>query len=168
MKHPEPYNGKPDIDVFNSWVHSVINYTDVMKIRERTMIRMMSEYMTDKAKTFYLKYVSGRVDEWSYETIFPAVFDYCFPKDFMKCLRIRWNNLSQGKRCVEEYVRELEQIARKFGEMNERTVVLKFWEGLHPDLREIMALLNTDPEHDDINEIVEKAEQAERSRDERI
>lgn len=167
MKHPEPYDGKQDIEIFDNWVLSVTNYADIMRIRERTMIRMMLEYVTGDAKMFYLKYVAGRADEWNYQTIFPAIFDYCFPKDFMKRLRIKWNNLAQGKRRVRDYLREIEMIARKFGEMSERTLVLKFWDGLDPELREIMALMNAEPEVDDINEMAEKAEQAERSLDER-
>lgn len=52
MKHPKLYDGKQDIEVFDNWVHSVMNYADIMKIRERTMIRMMSEYVTGTAKNF--------------------------------------------------------------------------------------------------------------------
>ena len=61
------------------------------------MIKLMSECVSGTAKAFYLKHVTGRVDEWTYETLFRSVFKYCFPKDFMKRLRIKWNNLSQGK-----------------------------------------------------------------------
>ena len=45
--------------------------------------------------------------------------------------------------------------------------MLKFWDGLSSDLWEIMILLNAKPEVDDINKIVAKAEQAEKSRDEK-
>ena len=38
MKHPTPYDGKPDIQKFDQWIASILNYADVMKIRERTMI----------------------------------------------------------------------------------------------------------------------------------
>src|SRR6266478_9732079 len=121
-----------------------------MRIRERTMIRIMSGYVTGTARTFYSLHVAGRPDKWTYSNIFPAIFDYCFPKDFMKKLRVKWNNLTQGSRCVQEYVREIELISRKFPEMSERTVVLKFWDGLDSELRELMALMNTEPELDDI------------------
>ena len=100
MKHPELYNGKLDIETFDNWVHSITNYADVMKIRERTMIRLMSEYVTGTAKTFYLKHVANRADEWTYATLFPAIFDYCFPKDFLKRLCAKWSTFTQGKLCV--------------------------------------------------------------------
>ena len=38
MKHPELYDGKPDIKLFNNWVHSITNYTNIMRIHEHTMI----------------------------------------------------------------------------------------------------------------------------------
>ena len=59
-------------------------------------------------------------------------------------------------------------MARKFNEMNERSLVLKFWEGLNSELREIMIIMKIDPEIDDINDVVYEVEQAEKSCDERI
>ena len=97
MKHPEPYDGKADLDVFDGWVHSITNYAEVMKVRETTMIRMMSEYVTGTARIFYLKNVAGRAHKWSFATIFLALFNYCFPKDFIKKLCIKWNNMTIGK-----------------------------------------------------------------------
>ena len=127
----------------------------------------MSEYVTGTAKMFYLKHVANRADEWTYATLFPAIFDYCFPKDFLKRLRAKWSTFTQGKLRVREYVRELELMARKFNEMNERSLILKFWEGLNSELREIMIIMKIDPEINDINDVVYEAEQAEKSRDER-
>ena len=167
MKHPEIYDGKQDIEAFDNWVYSVTNYADVMRIRERTMIRIMAGYVAGTAKEFYSKYVAGNADDWTFLTIFPAIFDYCFPQDFMKRLRIKWDNTIQGKRRVREYVREIELIGRKFPEMTERTTVLKFWSGLNSDLREIMAMMDAEPEIDYLNDIISKAERAEKARDER-
>ena len=46
MKHPEPYDGKQDLEVFDNWVNNVMTYAEVMKIRESTMIRLMLSYVT--------------------------------------------------------------------------------------------------------------------------
>ena len=51
--------------------------------------------------------------------------------------------------------------------MTERTVILKFWDGLNSELWEIMATMRTDLEIDDLNEIITKAKEAETARDER-
>ncbi|KAF9641923.1 hypothetical protein BDM02DRAFT_3106262, partial [Thelephora ganbajun] len=69
---------------------------------------------------------------------------------------------------VHKYVRELGQLARRFKEMNERTVVLKFWSGLNSELREIMAISRAEPEVDDLDEIIIKAKRAENSLEEQI
>ena len=167
MKLPKPYDGKPDVEEFDSWSFGITNYAEVMKIRERTMIRMLAESLTGKAKIFYKQFVAGNADNWTYTTLFQAIFDYCFPKGIMKEYRIKWKNLIQGKTRVEEYSREIEILARRFKEMNERTVVLKFWDGLNAEIREIMITMRAEPEIDDLNEIVFTAMQAEATRDER-
>ena len=167
MKTPETYNGKADIDVFNDWAYSIVNYAKVMKVKDQTMIRFMNDLVSDKAKGFYMSYVANKESQWTLDSIFPAIFDYCFPKNMMRLLRKRWDNLSQGKRGVQDYAREVERLARKFPEINERIVVLKFWKGLHSELRQTMVLLKADPERNTLNEIVEIAQEGERSRDER-
>ena len=70
MKHPTPYNGEPDLKKFNLWTASVVHYVDIMKYRERTMISLISEYVTGRAKEFYIDHVAGRVNEWTFETLF--------------------------------------------------------------------------------------------------
>jgi hypothetical protein len=139
MKHPTPYNGKPDIQVYDHWMASITNYAQTMKIRERTMIGMMSAYVTGKAGDFYMNRIAGRADEWTYQTVFQAIFDHCFPKHIIRQFREQWNRLTQGKREVREYTEEIEKLARRFNEMTERTVVLKFWDGLDPELRETVS-----------------------------
>ena len=167
MKHPDPYDGSPDLEVFDNWMNSVLNYADIMKLRESTTIKMMAEFMTGTPRTFYTMNVMGRVDEWSYATIFPAIFDYCFPNDIMRKLRIRWDKLNQGKRRVREYLREIHLISARFSEITERAVVLKFWRGLNWELRELMALAGAEPELDDLQTMNRMAQGAEKGRDQR-
>ena len=80
MKHPAPYNGKANIQVFDHWMTSITNYAKMMKIRERTMIRLMSAYVTGKAGEFYMNRIARRAEDWTYETVFQAIFNHCFPK----------------------------------------------------------------------------------------
>ena len=167
MKFPETYDGKADIDVFDEWAYSVVNYARVMKVRDQTMIRIINGLVSGKAKDFYMTYVANKESLWALGSIFPAIFDYCFPKNIMRILRRRWDSLSQGKRSVQEYARDIEKLARKFPEINERMVVLKFWKGLNSDLRQTMVLLGADPEINVLNEVIAKALESERSREER-
>ena len=167
MKHPETYDGKADLEAFDNWVNSILTYAEVMKIRENTMINMMSSYVSGTAQNFYTKYVNGRAKKWTFDTLFPDLFTYCFPPEIMRKLRARWNNLNQGKRRVRDYIREIELLSGRFKEMNDRTIILKFWEGLNWELRETMASTGVDPEEMSLEQIIRKAEDAEKGRDQR-
>ncbi|KAF9641922.1 hypothetical protein BDM02DRAFT_3194260 [Thelephora ganbajun] len=98
MTPPVPYDSRNDLEYFDNWALSVTNYADVMKIHERTMMKMMSGYVSGQAQTFYNLNVFGRTRQWPYAKFFPALFNYCFPKNIMKQLRTKWDNLSQGKK----------------------------------------------------------------------
>ena len=100
MKHPKSYNRKPDLELFDGWMNSIITYADVMRIRESTMIKLMSSYVTGNAQLFYSRNVSGKFNRWTYESFFSALFDYCFPQEIMRKLRMQWINASQGKQRV--------------------------------------------------------------------
>ena len=52
--------------------------------------------------------------------------------------------------------------------MTERTVVLKFWDSITPELREIMVSKEMDPEIDRIEDTIHVAEQAKRQLEERV
>ncbi|KAF9642116.1 hypothetical protein BDM02DRAFT_3193888 [Thelephora ganbajun] len=53
MTPPVPYDGRNDLEYFDNWALSVTNYVDIMKIHERTMMKMMSGYVSGQAQTFY-------------------------------------------------------------------------------------------------------------------
>ena len=97
MKLPEPYDGKADLDAFDQWTFKVTNYSKVMQISDKIMIRIMADLLTSKAQGFYMDYVAMQQDRWTLATIFPALFDYCFPNDIMQHLRKKWDNMAQGK-----------------------------------------------------------------------
>jgi hypothetical protein len=162
MKHPTPYDGKPDIQKFDQWIASILNYADVMKIRERTMIGLMSEYVSGQAKDFYIEYVAGKLDNWTFDSLFQAMFEECFPRDVYSVFCEKWNKCTQGQRSVREYSRELYRLSKRFREMTERTVVLKFWDGVNSDIRSKLIGKEVDPETANLNEIITQAENAEK------
>jgi len=165
MKLPEPYDGKADLDAFDQWTFRVTNYAKVMQVSDKTMIRVMADLVTGKAQGFYMDYVAMRQSRWTLATLFPAMFDYCFPNDIMQRLRKKWDNMTQGKSRVQDYARDMEKLARKFKEANERTVVLAIWKGLNANIRKHMILMGIDPEIDDLNTVIDKALISEKARD---
>ena len=140
---------------------------DIMDVGNRLMIKLLGDSLTGKAKKFYINYIATKQHLWTIARIIPALFDYCFPNDILEQLRKKWEQMTQGKRRVQDYVRELEGLARKFREVNEQQVVLMFWKGLNADIRGNMVLLGADPEVDDINSMLAKAITSEKSRDTR-
>jgi Holliday junction resolvase RusA-like endonuclease len=144
-----------------------MNYMDVMRVKDELMLKLIGDMLSGKAKGFYIDYVATKQHRWTIAKLIPALFDFCFPNDTMEQLRKKWENITQGKRRVQDYAREIEKLARRFREVNERQVVLTFWKGLHANIRGDMVLLNVDPELDDLNTVLAKALVCERSREQR-
>ena len=138
-----------------------------MEVSDKLMIKLLGSSLTGKANTFYMRYVALKQDKWTVDTLITALFDYCFPNNTMELLRRKWDETVQGKKRVLEYARELENLAQKFKEMNERQVVLKFWKGLNGNLRGDMVMQRVNPEWDDLDTVVDEAIQCEKACDER-
>jgi hypothetical protein len=97
VKPPPAYDCKADLDFFDQWAFKVVNYANIMKIRDRTMVQLVDSMLTGKAQSFYMMYVATRQDQWTIKTLIPAIFNFCFPNDIMQRLRKRWENMAQGK-----------------------------------------------------------------------
>ena len=94
-------------------------------------------------------------------TVFQVIFNHCFLKHIIRQFHKQWSKLVQGKREVREYTEKIERLAGQFPEMTEQTVVLKLWDRLNPELRELMILMGAKPEVNDLNDIIQMAERAE-------
>jgi len=70
-----------------------------------------------------MDYVAGNEETWSMKTMYEALFDYCFPMDFKDRLRARLSNATQGKRRIRDFIRDVEKLASRFPDVNERTVI---------------------------------------------
>ena len=167
MSLPDPYDGTPDMDWFDEWAFDLINYMDVMNIEDSVMVKMMARLLTKKGKQFYLSYVAKDPRRWTVAKMIPRIFNYCFPSDVLEQLRRKWDRLVQGKKQVRDYAREIENLARKFKEMNERQVVLKFWNGLNHNIRGDMRLFSYDPERASLSSTIRWAIKCEKSQNER-
>ena len=167
MPMPDKYDGKADIDKFDAWSYNVMNYMEFVGADDRAMIRVIPRLISGKAEKFYMQYVSRNPDRYTVAVFIRKLFDYCFPDDFIEQMRRKWENLSQGKSRVRDYAREIEDLARKFPEMHERQVVLKFWNGLHGEIRGDLVMKGIDPERHGINKIVRNATRCEKVQDHR-
>ena len=79
---PSQYNGKADLDVFDRWALEVKTWKSLNKLLEKITITLLNKYVTGKASIFYMKYIANNVKQWTLRSVFEALFDYCFLKDF--------------------------------------------------------------------------------------
>ena len=73
-----------------------------------------------------MNYVAGNEKKWTLRKLYEALFDYCFPSDFKDCLRVQLSNAVQGKQRIRDFVREIEKLAARFPDVNERTIIQTF------------------------------------------
>ena len=97
----------------------------------------------------------------------PCIVRLLFPQQYHANSTEEVGRHDQGKRRVMEYARDIEALARKFKETNERQVILKFWKGLNSNIRGDMALLHVDPERDSLERALKQAMKCEKAREER-
>ena len=58
MLLPEQYDGKPNMDAFDSWSFDVVNYMEFLDIDDQSMIKLLATLVTKDVKSFYMKYVA--------------------------------------------------------------------------------------------------------------
>ena len=160
---PGIYDGRPDLNVFDKWCYEVNNWVRLSKYMDRTALHLMVSYVSGKASDFFMDYIAGREDRWVMRTMYEALFDYCFPVNFKDKLRAQLSQAVQGKRNVRDFVREIEKLASRFPDVNERTVIQTFWNGLHQHIRIRLIEWDISPEHTPLEAIVRKAMSIENS-----
>ena len=158
---PSPYNGKADLDAFDRWAYEVSTWKRLNRMSEGLAVTMLNKYVTDKAGIFYMKYVAGKERRWTMTTIFEGLFDYCFPKDFKLNLRRRLMNATQGKARITEFVRDIELMAGRFPDINERGLIEIFWWGIHQPIRVKVLKMGAHPERSTMHKMVDCAIRAE-------
>ena len=161
VEAPGVYTGKPDLDVFNRWAHEVRTWVRLNRLTEKITIAMLNKYVSGKASIYYMKYIAGREKLWTLTTIFEGLFDYCFPKDFKANLRRKLMTAIQGKSEVTDFARDLEIMADRFPDVNERSIIEIFWWGLQEPIRVRAVGMGANPERSTLDKMIKCAVRAE-------
>ena len=106
-----PYDGSNDYDTFERWTYAVNTWFDITEFPQSHRVRQMLAFMTGRAAQYYMAFVAPNVKEWTVESVGTGLFNYCFPPAFRRQTRIQFNELTQGKRSIREYLRQLRSIA---------------------------------------------------------
>ena len=160
---PSTYNGKPDLDVFDRWALEVKTWVRLTRLSEEIAITLLNKYVTGKASTYYMKFVAGKEKEWSITLIFEGLFGYCFPKNFKSDLRRKLMSATQGKSEIIDYYKDIEIMADRFPDVNERGKIEIFWWGMHQAIRAEIIKMGAHQERSTLEEIAKCAVLAEES-----
>jgi hypothetical protein len=154
---PSVYDGKPDLMVFDKWTYEVNNWVRLGKYRDVTALRLLVSYVSGEAGEFFMNFVANNERSWTINTMYEALFDYCFPMDFKDRLRARLTHSIQGKRRIRDFVRDVERLAARFPDVNERAVIQTVWNGMRQSIRLRLIEWGISAENTPLARIVRKA-----------
>ncbi|KAI0374722.1 hypothetical protein BV20DRAFT_919229, partial [Pilatotrama ljubarskyi] len=143
---PEPYDGRPDAQVFHKFMHQTIEYLSAFDIDKRMLASHVSNYLKGNAYKFWVTTVESRSPhKWTLRKLFIELFNYCFPVDYRLQMREKLKRSEQGNHTVREYVHELENLFLMVGFVSEREKVDKLWNGLTQSIQRQLWLRNLTP-----------------------
>jgi len=120
-----------------------------------------ADSLTGKAFKFYTTVVSMELKKWKLDKFFVELFNYCFPPDFRLRQRSKMNAFEQKKMCVSEYAAELLVMFHTIGSLMKRERVEKLWNGLRPELQQVLWRENLEPQHSTWKQVLRVAERHE-------
>ena len=132
---PQPYDGSSDFDTFERWTYAVNAWFEITEFPHRHRVRHMLAFMRGQAQQFYMMFVAPDIRRWTVESVGQALFNYCFPPAFRRQMQMKFNDLSQGKWSVREYLRHLRSIAARLPDITEFQLIQKYWDGANHYLR---------------------------------
>ncbi|KAF4565677.1 hypothetical protein EYR36_002255 [Pleurotus pulmonarius] len=155
---PEPYDGSADSQAFYRFMRESKSYVEEGQVRRKHQVEKLSRYLQGTAYTFYIRQVAFNASEWTLDTFFTSLFDYCFPTNYISKQRKKLKNLYQNGKTVKEYVSELVELFTIIGEISERDKVNTLWFGLRSSIQQDLWKDRRNPETSSWQDVVAAAE----------
>lgn len=130
VKDPPTYYGVMNLDTYDHWVYNVTLWAKLHKLEDEFAVQMLGNFLAGKAGIFYMKYVVMKPKKWTLPTIFPALFDYCFPPDYKEELRTQLHDSRQGQKHFRDFAQDVEVLAERFPDVTKRQLVEIIWRGV--------------------------------------
>ena len=89
----------------------------------------MLAFMRGHTQQFYMMFIAPDIRQWTVESVGQALFNYCFPPVFRRQMQMKFNELSQGKHSVHEYLQHSRSIAARLPDINKFQLIQKYWDG---------------------------------------
>lgn len=157
IDNPPIYKGVPNLDEFDHWIFAVKVWVKRMGLSKKWAVRLLVNFVGDKASVFYMKYVALKPKKWNLRRIFNALFDYCFPPDYKLQLRQRLMRSYQGRSYFRDFARDIQTLAKRFPDVNKRQQVQIIWDGAAQYIRLEWMKACCSPERTSLKELIRRA-----------
>ena len=162
LKSPFVWDGKADLDVFDHWIYEVETWRDLHGLDDGLTLKIIVNFLSGKPSKYFMQHVAMNQHEWDLPSLYEALYVYCFPIDFKRKLRERFDGIQQGKsQRVRDFMREIEQLASRLSDISARQIVQAFWKGMHQYLRLYLIEQGLDPESTRLDRLVRYAQRRE-------
>ncbi|KAF9440284.1 hypothetical protein P691DRAFT_793769 [Macrolepiota fuliginosa MF-IS2] len=104
------YDGKVDAQVFHRFMTQATEYITDGQVPSSCHISIVSNFLSEKAYTFYTCEVALRSKKWRLDKFFTELFNYYFPTNFQAIQCQRLEKCCQGNQSVKEYVSQLNEL----------------------------------------------------------
>ena len=98
----------------------------------KEQVGILPNFIKGHTIDFYLQKISMNNTWWTLSQFFRGLIDFCFSSNFAETLRREFNTLKQGNRVIQEYLYDLEMKAINLGNISDRDLTRRAWDGLHP------------------------------------
>lgn len=166
VKCPEPsaYDGSPNFEKYNQFVFEAQTWIDMSKIPKQHHVASLKRFLTGDAGKWYMQWVAPKIQTFDLATLFQQMFDYFFPPDFRRRMRDRFANCTQGSsRSTRDFARYVRLLATRLGDIDDREMRVRFWNGSQSYLRVKWSEAGYDPETSSMDELEEAAERFEQA-----
>ena len=155
---PSKYDGQAEYRAFQKFLTHGTAYVKYGYVEKRRQVMVLSEFLTGKAYTFYMRRVSLAPHRWTLKEFFTELFNYCFPIDYRNQQRVRLDRLERGNKSVKDYVADLDELFTIVGSDNSRSRVVKLFNGFKPSIQKALLRAHLNPERSSWKALVHEAE----------
>ncbi|KDN34540.1 hypothetical protein RSAG8_12364, partial [Rhizoctonia solani AG-8 WAC10335] len=126
---PKPYRGEADIDKYDVFIFNYKLFVDDTKLSDGKAVVTMSQFLEDKATTYFMLNVALHPNRHTMEAIFIGLDEYCFPPDFKDEMCHKYNQKCQGESSIQDYFAELARLRMRLREIDNCQHILRAWDG---------------------------------------
>ncbi|KAF9489191.1 hypothetical protein BDN71DRAFT_1367317, partial [Pleurotus eryngii] len=110
-------------------------------------------FLKGTAYTFFIRQIAYSATSWKLGDFFTALFDFCFPADYISRQRKKLENLLQGPKLIKEYISKLIEMFSIIGITHERTRITTLWFSLRPTIQQGLWKDHLNPETSSWNDV---------------